>query len=257
MHYENLNLENIEGEVWLPTTNLPNGYMVSNLGRVKALSKTISWGKRNPQLVTYHEHIMKQTENSYGYLVVMLTMPDGDDRYWRVHRLVANAFISNPEHKPTVNHKNGIKIDNTLDNLEWMTISENTKHAYDNGLMNIKSGSEHAQSKTVYHYNLQGELIATYGSCGEAHRLSGVSLAHINKICRKEFDFVGENVFSYEELPKEYFNREFKKRTQKERVIIKYDLVGVELEITPLHLSNSNKPQKKIICNTLESILLQ
>jgi len=59
MHYENLNLENIEGEIWLPTTNLPNLYMVSNLGRVKALPKTISWGRRNGQLVTYHEHMMR------------------------------------------------------------------------------------------------------------------------------------------------------------------------------------------------------
>lgn len=68
-----------------------------------------------------------------GYFEVNL-YSDGVGKSFLVHRLVALAFIENPEKKPFVNHKNGIKTDNRADNLEWVTISENTKHAFEIGL---------------------------------------------------------------------------------------------------------------------------
>ena len=73
--------------------------------------------------------IMKPFTDKGGYLRVKLL-----GKTCKVHRLVAQAFIPNPENKPTVNHINGIKSDNRVDNLEWASHTENTRHAYDTGL---------------------------------------------------------------------------------------------------------------------------
>lgn len=79
--------------------------------------------------------IMKPFTDKSGYHRVKLL-----GKTCKVHRLVATVFIPNPENKPTVNHINGIKTDNRVENLEWTTFSENTQHAYDSGLMTGYTG---------------------------------------------------------------------------------------------------------------------
>jgi hypothetical protein len=95
-------------------------YQVSDLGNVKSLKR----GK---------EVILKPKLTAKGYLEVHFRI-DGKDKIFKVHRLVAEAFIPNPESKPQVNHKNCIKTDNRVENLEWATNGENQLHAYKNGL---------------------------------------------------------------------------------------------------------------------------
>jgi hypothetical protein len=102
-------------EVWKDIKNY-SGYRVSNLGRVK------SFGFRKVI-------IRKLGVDKNGYLVVCLYKNKGK-KMVKVHRLVAQAFISNPENKPEVNHKDGNKQNNCVDNLEWATASENQMHSY-------------------------------------------------------------------------------------------------------------------------------
>jgi len=90
--------------------------------------------------------ILKPQKNTCGYLQVDLHK-NGVRKSQKVHRLVANAFIPNPENKRTVNHIDGIKANNFVSNLEWATQSENSQHGYDFGLIKPKKGIKHGRSK--------------------------------------------------------------------------------------------------------------
>lgn len=85
--------------------------------------------------------LMKLSNDKDGYKKLSIVNDDGIERTVRAHRLVASVFIPNPENKPVVNHKNGIKYDNRVENLEWATIAENTQHSYDNGLQVSKAST--------------------------------------------------------------------------------------------------------------------
>lgn len=222
---------NLDGEIWKPVQKYPNLYMVSNYGRFKRLPKIVEYNhnKGVNAKIKYDERILKQTVHGTGYLVVTLTDEDGNRKVYRSHRIIADEFIPKIESKKTVNHINGIKTDNRIKNLEWADLFDQMQHAYRIGLVTIKDGETHAQSKSVYHYNLKGELLAIYGSCGEAHRKTQLSRSHINKCCNGQHEFYGDNVFSYKELPKEYFNREFKLKYDKENTVIKKSLMGEEI----------------------------
>lgn len=105
---------------------------VSNLGRI-----------RNPKTGT----IRKQNLLHTGYYFVSFSMGSRENKKTiRVHKAIAEVFIPNPENKPFINHIDGNKTNNSLDNLEWTTESENVKHAIENGLITFKSGYNHPLS---------------------------------------------------------------------------------------------------------------
>ena len=101
-----------------------------------------------------------------------------------VHRLVAKTFIPNPENKPQVNHKNGIKTDNRVDNLEWVTQEENCSHSHRIGLHDEDTKR---RSKPVIATKLSTGETAEYPSAREAARQLGISQGTISQIARKGF----------------------------------------------------------------------
>lgn len=118
-------------EIWKPIKEYEDSYAISNLGNVKSLERKVNsrWGKFR----TIKEKILKPAITRDGYYYVDLKSHQKSNKQ-RINRLVAQAFIPNPENKPQVNHINGIKTDNRVENLEWTTQSENQKHAFATGL---------------------------------------------------------------------------------------------------------------------------
>lgn len=122
-------------EIWKPIPNFEGLYEVSNLGRVKRLDKYINC--RNYKKRLLKEKIMKPIRHRDGYNYVRL-YNNKKIKIVSVHRLVAETFISNLENKSQINHIDGNKTNNNVNNLEWVTPKENIQHAIKNGLFRKK-----------------------------------------------------------------------------------------------------------------------
>lgn len=142
-------------------------------------------------------HILSPQEDKKGYLRVRLSLHDKKATA-KVHRLVAMAFIPNPEGKPQVNHKDTDKHNNRVGNLEWATNSENQIHAYKTGL-NYVTGRAGRMKKPVCKLNLNtGEVIGTYKSLADAGRENGLHDTNIHKVLTGERKSCGGFGWKYE-----------------------------------------------------------
>ena len=115
-------LEDLIGEIWKDIVGYEGLYKVSNFGRIKSFSRRGTTKK-----------ILKPWINRQGYLIVDLCK-NSKSKHFPIHRLVATAFIQNPENKPEPNHEDGNKFNNHVSNLKWVTKSENIQHAMNSGL---------------------------------------------------------------------------------------------------------------------------
>ena len=157
----------MEKEVWKPIEGYEGIYDVSNLGRIRAYPRV---GSQTSKI-----RLMTLATDKDGYKRVSLSN-NSKKRRFSVHRLVAKAFIPNPEGKPQVNHKNGRKDQNNIENLEWVTQSENTKHSF-RVLAQPPNKTNCRKVRCV-------ELNRVFSSIVEASEATGAGRSEIGKVAR-------------------------------------------------------------------------
>ena len=165
---------------WKDIIGYENEYQINQFGEIRTL-------KDSPKLKKY-DVLKPQISKRNGYVYQML-YKNGKEKLLRVHRLVAMAFLPNPNNLPQVNHKDGNKQNNSVDNLEWCEQSDNMKHDYKNGLQ-IPSEN---QRKAIINTNKlkqkkvcqikDGEIINTFSGISEASRQTKISISCISRCC--------------------------------------------------------------------------
>lgn len=195
--------------IWKDIEGFNGVYQISNTGEVKTVDRVTQRADGK----TYH--LKGKTRKTYiskvGYLCVSLPTKKGMRSFY-IHRLLAEAFIPNPENKPCVDHINTIMTDNRLENLRWVTHKENTRNPltykklvneltnedYKKKSIEIKR-HKYGKIKYIYQFTLDGHLVARYSTSFDAQRTTGIYCTSIRKVCRGEQSTAGGYVWSYDE----------------------------------------------------------
>lgn len=166
-------------EVWKPVVGYKGIYEVSNLGNVKVLDRFII-RERNGTYIKKGHFLKKELDNQ-GYYRVTLTK-NNNSKHKLVSRLVAQAFIPNPNNLPCVNHKDENSLNNCVDNLEWCTQKYNCNYGTRNERIIQK------KAKKINQFDLYNNYIKTWASASEVARTFGKKNgAHINRCCKGVF----------------------------------------------------------------------
>lgn len=163
-------------EIWKPIEGYEGLYEVSNLGRIKSLS-----GKHR------REMILKLRDNGYGYLTIGLSKNNKNKRF-KVHRIVAKTFLINNNNYEQVNHMDGDKHNNNVNNLEWCDRSYNMKHAYRNNLL---------KTRKVIQLDKNGNRLKVWDSIVEASKSTRTYRSNIAKCCKGERNTAGGYKWNY------------------------------------------------------------
>lgn len=172
-------------EIWKPVVGYEGLYEVSNLGNVRN-AKTL--------------HILSPQKRQHGYLGVPLYGKGGHKtrgcKTFSIHRLVAEAFLDNPQKYPEVNHLDEDKTNNRADNLEWCDKKHNSNYGT-RGLRISSANTNGKKSKPVSQFTADGEHIATYPSFHEAERVTGIDVSNINWAVRHGSGYSNGYVWKY------------------------------------------------------------
>lgn len=190
-------------EIWKNIKNYEGLYQVSNLGRIKRLSKEVNY--KNNDTRTLKEKVLTPCISKKYYQVVLTK--NHKEKTYLLHRLVAEAFIPNPENKPEVNHINANVNDNSVNNLEWNTRLENMQHAVKNNLLNVKKGKkhymyhkygkEHRNSKEIIQLTIDNKIIKKWDSLADVERNLNIKASNICKCLKKERETAGNYKWKY------------------------------------------------------------
>lgn len=180
-------------EIWKAIPNF-DGYEASSFGRIRSWwtpgKRGIGLGKGSGKRVLSNKpRLHKFNLDKDGYQDTSLTGNDGIHRRMRVHRLVAMAFIPNPDNLPQVNHKNENKSDNNVENLEWCDCTYNINYGTARRRAALKI------MKQVARYDLNGNYIDSFESANEAMMKTGIR--HIGSVCNKKRDIAGGYQWRY------------------------------------------------------------
>ena len=169
-------------EIWLPVKDYEGYYEVSNLGRIKSLARTVINTGR----------VLKEKYNAFhlkrdGYHSVLLSK-DGVKKTIQLHQLVAKAFIENKQNHRAVNHIDGNKLNNSVDNLEWVSYRENSCHYYSNSNIGTIVGVHYRKERNKYcahiHENGKKKWLGQYDNAEDAYQ-ARVNYEKSNNILNK------------------------------------------------------------------------
>lgn len=162
-------------EIWKPMYGYEASHEISNLGNVRGLPRTTM--RSNGKPLNLKGKLLKQHPDQRGYLLIK-----PNNKTERVHRLVAMTFMPNDDDSKTeVNHKDGIKTNNEISNLEWVTSKENKQHAIAHGLYSY-AGLE-SNTKSVQCLTLNGVYLRTFDSVTDAAKTVNGSTGPISAVC--------------------------------------------------------------------------
>lgn len=166
-------------EIWKDIKNYEGLYQVSNLGRVRSLDHIRKNGKKSGNEYLSKGKVLKSAIQNVGYMFVVLSK-NGKTKGYRVHRLVAEAFISNPNNYKCVNHKDENKQNNCVDNLEWCNHTYNNN--YGTKKERLKQSQQKRCGKKVNQYDLDGNFIRQWNCFMDIERHMNIKKCHVG-IC--------------------------------------------------------------------------
>lgn len=197
-----LSLEDFDGEVWKYIPGFENNYMASNLGRIKSLERDDVYYRSDYKTTCVRHrkakilHLGHDKDGYYGCIPCL----NGKRFMKKVHKLIALTFIPNPNNFLCINHKNEVKTDNRVVNLEWCTALYNLKYGTALERAALHNINNPLRSKTIYQYDLDGKFVNHFPSISEASRKTGINSSKIGYACKKR-GIAGDYIWSFRNKP--------------------------------------------------------